>query len=81
MVGLKDGFKELKALKEERKLHPDKKGTIKVLGIPDFPGKVRIVGRAIRLGTIGQVGKLARIGRSKNRTKTLPSGEHSSEEE
>ena len=79
MAGLKDGFKELKTMKKERKLDPDK-GTIKVLGIPDFPGKVRLVVRGIRLGTIGQLGKLGRIrriGRNK-RTKALPSGENSS---
>ncbi|MCG3217790.1 MAG: hypothetical protein KAR35_02230 [Candidatus Heimdallarchaeota archaeon] len=81
MTGLKDGYKELKALKKERKLNPENKGTIKVLGIRDFPGKVRMVGRAIKLGTVGQLGKIVRIGRSSNLTKALPAEEHSSEEE
>ncbi len=82
--GLKDGYKQIKAIKKERKLNPDNKGNIKVLGIPDFPGKVRMVGRAIRLGTLGQLGKLriiGRIGRSNDPSKVLSSGEPSSEGE
>ena len=75
-------MKKLKALKKEQSLKLTG-GKIKILGIPDFPGKVRMVGRAVKLGTVGQLGKIGvfrRIGRSSNRTKALPL-EHSSEEE
>ena len=58
-----EGLKKLKKMKKEAGLIPTKGGKIKILGIPDFPSKVRMVGRAIKLGIVGQLGKLRRIGR------------------
>ena len=74
-----EGLKKSKKMRKKAGRKPTKDGKIKILGIPDFPSKARMVGRAIKLGTVGQLGKLRRIGRSSN-VKSLPPEEQSKED-